>query len=155
MHNRPIAIIEAPSSLGLRSAGVEGLAGRLLELGLAERIGARLAGRLMPPTPDPRKSPDGILNADAIAAWSPKLADAVAEVLAADEFPLILGGDCTILLGPMLALRRRGRYGLLFIDGHADFFQWRGGVDGARLGYGARAGPADRSRAAGTAGTIE
>ena len=30
---------------------------------------------------------------------------------------------CSILLGSTLALRRRGRYGLLFIDGHADFYQ--------------------------------
>jgi arginase family enzyme len=29
----------------------------------------------------------------------------------------------TILLGNLLALRRRGRYGLLFLDGHADFYQ--------------------------------
>jgi len=36
---------------------------------------------------------------------------------------VVLGGDCTILLGSMLAFRRRGRYGLLFIDGNADFFQ--------------------------------
>ena len=35
----------------------------------------------------------------------------------------MLGGDCSILLGTLLALRRRGRYGLLFIDGHADFYQ--------------------------------
>lgn len=35
----------------------------------------------------------------------------------------MLGGDCSILLGSMLALRRRGHYGLLFIDGHADFYQ--------------------------------
>jgi arginase family enzyme len=35
----------------------------------------------------------------------------------------VLGGDCTILLGIALALRRRGRYGLLFLDGHADFYQ--------------------------------
>jgi arginase len=40
-----------------------------------------------------------------------------------DEFPVLLGGDCSILLGSTLALRRRGRYGLLFIDGHADFYQ--------------------------------
>jgi arginase len=32
-----------------------------------------------------------------------------------------IGGDYSILPGSMLALRRRGRYGLLFIDGHADF----------------------------------
>ena len=35
----------------------------------------------------------------------------------------MLGGDCSIMLGCMLALRRRGRYGLLFLDGHADFYQ--------------------------------
>jgi len=35
----------------------------------------------------------------------------------------VLGGDCSILLGNLLALRRRGRYGLLFLDGHADFYQ--------------------------------
>jgi arginase len=46
----------------------------------------------------------------------------VAEVLAAGGFPVVLGGDCSILLGPMLALRRRGRFGLLHVDGHADFW---------------------------------
>ena len=35
----------------------------------------------------------------------------------------MLGGDCSILLGNLLALRRVGRYGLFFIDGHADFYQ--------------------------------
>jgi arginase len=35
----------------------------------------------------------------------------------------VLGGDCSILLGNTLALSRRGRYGLLFLDGHADFYQ--------------------------------
>ena len=124
MPARPIAILEAPSGLGLATRGVEGLAGRLLELGLADRIGGRNAGEVTPPAPsNDRSSVDGILNAEAIAAWSPVLADAVGDILAADAFPLVLGGDCTILLGPMLALRRRGRYGLLFIDGHADYFQ--------------------------------
>ncbi|MEJ8640884.1 arginase family protein [Streptomyces sp. MS1.HAVA.3] len=37
--------------------------------------------------------------------------------------PLVLGGDCTVLLGNLLAVRRRGRYGLLFLDGHTDFYQ--------------------------------
>jgi arginase len=39
----------------------------------------------------------------------------------AGGFPLLLGGDCSILLGAMLALRRRGPYGLAFVDGHLDF----------------------------------
>jgi len=40
------------------------------------------------------------------------------------SFPVVLGGDCSILLGNLLALRRSGkRHGLLFLDGHADFYQ--------------------------------
>ena len=118
------AIVEAPSALGLRSSGVERLPQRLLELGLAERLDARRAARLEPPAKDPTRDPETlVLNAQALADWSPRLADAVGEVLDAGEFPVVLGGDCSILLGSMLALRRRGRHGLLFIDGNADFFQ--------------------------------
>ncbi|MDQ8755784.1 arginase family protein [Sphingosinicella sp. LHD-64] len=124
MPNRRYVIVEAPSTLGLATDGVEGLPQRLLELGLADRIGARRAGRLATPPKNPTPDPDTLtLNAGAIAAWSPVLADAVEAVLDAGEFPVVLGGDCTIVLGSMLALRRRGRYGLLFIDGNADFFQ--------------------------------
>ncbi|MGS1009388.1 arginase family protein [Achromobacter anxifer] len=118
------AILEAPSTLGLATDGVERLPDRLLAHGLAARIHARHGGRLAVPPKNPTPDPDtGVLNAKSIAAWSPKLADAVGAVLDAGEFPVLLGGDCTILLGSMLALRRRGRYGLFFIDGHADFFQ--------------------------------
>ncbi|MDQ1761904.1 arginase [Achromobacter xylosoxidans] len=118
------AILEAPSTLGLATDGVECLPDQLLAYGLAERIHARRAGRLAVPPKNPTPDPEtGTLNAKAIAAWSPKLADAVGALLDAGEFPVLLGGDCTILLGSMLALRRRGRYGLLFIDGNADFFQ--------------------------------
>lgn len=124
MPARRYAILEAPSSLGLATDGVEGLPARLLELGLTERIRARHAGRLAVPPKHGTRDPDTLtLNATAIAAWSPRLADAVEAVLDAGEFPVVLGGDCTIVLGSMLALRRRGRYGLCFIDGHADFFQ--------------------------------
>ena len=118
------AILEVPSTLGLATDGVELLPGQLLDLGLAERIHARRAGRLVVPPKDPAPDPEtGILNAGAIAAWSPKLADSVEALLDGGEFPVVLGGDCTILLGSMLAFRRRGRYGLFFIDGNADFFQ--------------------------------
>jgi arginase len=59
-----------------------------------------------------------------------RLADAVEAVLDAGEVPLVLGGDCSIVLGNLLALRRRGRYGLLFVDGHADFYQPEANVNG-------------------------
>ena len=40
-----------------------------------------------------------------MAAWSPCLADAIEDVLDRRGFPLILGGDCTILPGSMLMSR--------------------------------------------------
>lgn len=122
--SRRYAIVEAASVLGLKPTGVEGLAERLLSLGLADHLKARRAARLpTPPYSFERDPQTNTLNARAIAAWSPRLADAVEQVLDAGEFPVILGGDCSIVLGSTLALKRRGRYGLLFIDGHADFYQ--------------------------------
>ncbi|MFC9126335.1 arginase family protein [Streptomyces sp. NPDC057099] len=121
---RDVAIIEAPSVLGLRPTGVEGLPEALLGAGLAEGLGAVRAGRVEPPAYDPERDPDtGVLNPGGIAGYSVALADAVTAVLDDGRFPLVLGGDCSVLLGNLLALRRRDRHGLLFLDGHTDFYQ--------------------------------
>ena len=118
------AIVEAPSVLGLFPGGVEGLPGALLDAGLADAIGARRAGRVPAPPFDPwRDAATGVLNPTGLLDYARTLADAVTVVLEAGEFPVVLGGDCSIVLGTMLALRRRGRYGLMFIDAHADFYQ--------------------------------
>ncbi|MFK0254918.1 arginase family protein [Streptomyces sp. NPDC090445] len=119
-----LAVIEAPSVLGLRPSGVEDLPTALIGAGLLDRPGALRAGRVEPPAYDPRRDPGtGVLNAAGIARYSVELADAVGRALDAGRFPVVLGGDCSILLGNLLALRRRGRYGLLFLDGHTDFYQ--------------------------------
>ena len=69
MLTRRYAILEAPSTLGLATDGVEDLPGRLLELRLAARILARRAGRLAVPPRDRTPDPDTLtLNAKAIAA---------------------------------------------------------------------------------------
>jgi arginase len=119
------AILEAPSILGLKPTGVERLPAVLLQHGLAEQLSARRAGRVVPTAAyDTQRDPQTLtLNARGIAEYSTALADAVTDVVGRGEFPILLGGDCSILLGSSLALRRRGRYGLLFIDGHADFYQ--------------------------------
>ncbi|MET8828570.1 arginase family protein [Streptomyces sp. NPDC004610] len=121
---RDVAIIEAPSVLGLRPTGVEELPEALLGAGLAEGLRAVRAGRVEPPPYLPDRDPEtGVINPDGIADYSVRLADAVGAVLDDGLFPLVLGGDCSILLGNLLALRRRGRHGLLFLDGHTDFYQ--------------------------------
>ncbi|MGH6735911.1 MAG: arginase family protein [Methyloceanibacter sp.] len=118
------AIIEAPSPLGLWPSGIEHAPEVLLKLGLARALNARPDRRVEPPEYDPvRDAVTQMLNPRGLAEYSPRLADAVGAVLDKGEFPVVLGGDCSILLGCTLALRRRGRYGLLFLDGHADFYQ--------------------------------
>jgi arginase len=122
---RDFTIIEAPSILGLKPSGVERLPEALLEAGLAEALNVQRHGRVEPEHAfDARRNdPTQVLNTKGLAAYMPRLADAVQSVLDRGELPIVLGGDCSILLGSMLALRRRGRFGLLFIDGQADFYQ--------------------------------
>ena len=104
--------------------GVETLPDALLTKGLGERLEAQRAGRVEPPRYDHRRDPETmLLNPRGIADYSVALADVVERVIDAGEFPVVLGGDCSIVLGCLLALRRRDRYGLLFLDGHADFYQ--------------------------------
>jgi arginase len=118
------AVIEAPSVLGLFPRGVERLPDALLDAGLADALGARRAGRVDTPPYEPRRDPaTGLLNPTGLRDYAHQLADTTGEVLDGGEVPIVLGGDCSILLGNLLALSRRGRHGLLFLDGHADFYQ--------------------------------
>jgi arginase len=118
------SMIDAPSDLGLRRTGVDGLPDALRAAGLLEGLhDVRYAGRLYVPPYVPLRDPaTRVLNLDGIRSFSLSLAERVEFTLELDRFPLVLGGDCSILLGAALALRRRGRFGLFFIDGHADFY---------------------------------
>ncbi len=118
------AVIDAPSILGLRPNGVERLPEALKAAGLLAGLNAEYAGRVEPLPYNPRRDPETlILNPDTLRAYALRLAAMVAGVLQQGKFPLVLGGDCSNIIGIMLALRRAGRYGLFFIDGHADFYQ--------------------------------
>jgi arginase len=144
---RPFAIIEAPSILGLRPTGVEELPRALREAGLHDRLGVTDPAIVPPPAYDATRHPDtGMLNSAAIAGYSRRLAGHVGAALDRGQRPLVLGGDCTILLGNLLALARRGRYGLLFFDGHADFYQPEANVNGeaasSELAFATGRGPA-------------
>jgi arginase len=125
--HRRLAILDAPSNLGLKppspgkDPGVKAMAGALRAHGVVKRLHAEDAGSVVPPsytsTIDPAVN---VRNARAIREYSLQLAERIAELLSQGRFPLVLGGDCSILVGSALALRERGRYGLLFVDGHAD-----------------------------------
>jgi len=119
------SIIDAPSILGLRPTGVEHLPEALKAAGLLEKLNSKYAGCVRPslqysPERDKRTL---LLNASPIRSFSLQLAAMVRDILDDNRFPVVLGGDCSILIGTLLSLRRSGRYGLFFIDGHADFYQ--------------------------------
>ncbi len=125
---RSIAVVDAPSNLGLRPPdegkvpGAYRLASSLRSKGIVSRLGALDGGgvKAQPYTPDldPETT---VLNGRAVREFAVDLAAKVGAVLEDGHFPLVLGGDCSILLGSMLALRSRGRFGLVFLDGHLDF----------------------------------
>ena len=118
---RPL-IIEVPSPLGLRPSGVELAPEVLRAAGLHALLGCDDAQHVaVPPYDDRRDAATGVLNPDGIADVARSLADVTESALQANRLPVVLGGDCSIILGPLLALRRRGRYGLVYLDGHADF----------------------------------
>ncbi|WP_329205775.1 arginase family protein [Streptomyces sp. NBC_00683] len=126
---RNIVVLDAPSNLGLRPPapgtvpGCYKLAGALREQRIVQRLGAFEGGVVVPPRYDlgDWQEGDGVFNAAAIARYTRTLADRIEGHVRAGEFPLVLGGDCSIQLGATLALRRIGRYGLAAVDGSADF----------------------------------
>lgn len=125
---RRVALIDAPSNLGLRPPadgaipGVYKQPGALRDHGLLAELHAVDAGVVVAPRYSAVWQPgDGVRNERAIERYSSKLADRIERVLDDGFFPAVLGGDCSVLIGNLLALRRRGRFGLVFIDGHSDF----------------------------------
>ena len=125
---RSIVVVDAPTNVGLsppgpgREPGVCALASALRVNGIVSRLGAADGGAVKSPQYKPEIDPStGVLGGEALRSFSLDLAELVGAVVQEGKFPFVLGGDCSILIGNMMALRRRGRFGLVFIDGHLDF----------------------------------
>jgi arginase len=122
-------VVDGPSNLGLRPPkpgtvpGCYKLAGTVRDQEFVARIGAEDGGCVTPPRYDRGawKPGDGVFNAEAMAQYTVKLADRVAGFVRQRKFVVLLGGECSNLLGPALALKRLGRYGVVYLDGHSDF----------------------------------
>lgn len=127
---RRTVIIGAPSNIGIRPyddgrlRGLD-LAPRVLrERALAERLGASDLGDVEPPTYRDRERPAGRARNEAeVESYSRALADRTAPAVVRGAFTLLLGGDCSILLGALLGARQAlaRPIGLVYVDAHADF----------------------------------
>ena len=128
-----IGLIGAPTSLGLRppSPGVvPGTAkapGTLRAAGLVDRLNERTAtvdlGDVVPAAYDERwvASEKRLRNHDAIINHSLRLQDRISEAIAGGMAPLVIGGDCGVLVGALLAAQQDLQHGLVHLDGHTDF----------------------------------
>jgi arginase len=123
-----VCILEFPSNLGLHEPapgvipGVYKLPGWLAKHSFHEQLQPAKTLTLTPPPYSMQlDAVSKVRNADAIAAYATQQAALLEEVLSAGFFPVVLGGDCSILIGNAFALKKLGRYGLFFLDGHTDF----------------------------------
>jgi arginase len=121
-----IQIVHAPSILGLRPGGVELLGTSLIDAGLAHTLQRHSFVEEVPTKNhhynSTRDLETGCLNPSLLRDFSSVLADVISRQISRGNFPLVLGGDCSILLGVMSALKREGEYGLIFLDAHADYY---------------------------------
>ena len=125
---RELALIKAPTNLGLRppAPGKEPGTWRaprvLAQAGLDD--GLRPASVLSLPRPpydfDPQPG-TRLRNGLTLRDFNEAVADGVAKALAEERFPVVVGGDCGVLLGAIAGARRRGELALVHIDGHSDF----------------------------------
>jgi arginase len=96
---------------------------RLRGAGLSSAVpGARLTPDIRVAGPDPARGRlAGLLNERALLEMVEGVYSRVRATLEAGRFPLLYGGDCSVLLGAIPALRDAdGTAALLFVDGHED-----------------------------------
>jgi len=133
-----ISIVGVPSSAASYAAGQDLAPAALRSAGLpAKLIAAGLEvhdeGDLPVQVWKPDREYPLAQNAGPATASLRQLADQLGPVLARGDLALVLGGNCTIALGVMAALRRLGTAvpGLLYVDRHFDINTRDSTTDGA------------------------
>jgi len=130
--------VGVPSSAASYAAGQDLAPAALRSAGLLARLDAaglevRDEGDLPHQIWKPDREHPLAQNAGEATASVRELADRLGPLLARGDFALVLGGNCTIVLGVMAALRRlgTGAPGLLYVDRHYDMNTPASTADGA------------------------
>jgi arginase len=66
------------------------------------------------------RGPSGLLAEDALTSMVADTAIALSAAWLDGEIPVVVAGDCPVLLAPLIAAKANGGAGLVFIDGHED-----------------------------------
>ena len=125
------AALGAPLDSAAKGEGEERAPAALREAGLLERLGAEDLGDvgvLRPPERHPRS---GILAFESLVEASEEISERASDAIRSQKRPLVLGGDCSLLIGAIAGARRGGlRPGLLFVDGHCDYWDGKSSPTG-------------------------
>lgn len=138
---RQRVVITAPSNLGLRPLRTDHVPGAwrapeaLEAAGLASAIGGDRMVRLERPFYS-SDAPSGtrIRNGHELRRFNEHLSRAVALTVTQAAFPIVVGGDCSILLGCLAGAKKAGPVGLVHVDGHSDFYHSGNYDSNAHLG---------------------
>src|SRR5882762_8380677 len=110
---KKMVLLEAPSNLGLKEPlpgvepGVKYFATALAEQGFAAMAGIKEKRQLLPPSYSVEIDPESqVRNADKIISYSKELGKSIHELISENTLPLVIGGDCSILIGAALGLRQ-------------------------------------------------
>ena len=121
-------LVLAPSNLGLSPLHDGHVPGTwrapeaLMDAGLGKAVNYSHLHSL--PRPDYRpEAQQGtrIRNGHAIRAYDLILGEMVGHICKSGELALVIGGDCSLLLGALVGARQIGPVSLVHIDGHSDF----------------------------------
>jgi arginase len=125
-----LTVLGAPSSIGIRPYDLGGVRQLhrapdvLRQRGLTRRIEAGDAGDVKPPPyRDFVRPPRGVRNEPELADYSREIAQRIQREAKTGRFLVLLGGDCSILLGALFGFRQllQAPIGLAYVDGHCDF----------------------------------
>ena len=106
---RDVVLIGVPTNSSGTADGVARAPGVLRQRGLAAALAGRPgftdAGDLVLAAPRPRRGPSGLLAEDALIVMIGQVREAVSAAREGGRFPLLIGGDCPVILGALAALQ--------------------------------------------------
>jgi arginase len=107
-----------------RAGGTEHAPLALREAGLLERLGIADHGDLDVRIRGDERDPEtGILGSPDVLAMTAAVREAICEMVAAGQRPLVLGGCCSLVPGALAGVRdAAGEVGIANVDGHVDVY---------------------------------
>ena len=120
-------LVGIPFSSAGTPGGITSAIAVLRELGLAERLaatgGVHDGGDVAIGEQSPERASGRLRNEEGVIALVERTRDAVAAAHRRGRLPLLVGGDCPVILGALATLASYGEPpGLVMIDGHEDAY---------------------------------